>query len=69
VTKLQRYARLLAAGCPLERHELTDNEWLIVGMIRDEEGSISMQARWKDSMPNGRREHPGLRWIPFRRRK
>jgi hypothetical protein len=36
VPYLIHYLRLLEAGCPVGRHELTDQEWLILGIIRKE---------------------------------
>jgi len=36
VVKLTRYERMLAGGCPVSRHELTDEEWMMLATVRDE---------------------------------
>ena len=46
---------LLDSGCPVGRHELKNEEWRMLGIIRNERDRIVMEERSK--RPN--REFPG----------
>lgn len=36
IFKLLRYHAMIEAGCPVERHELRNSEWIMLGIIRAE---------------------------------
>jgi hypothetical protein len=40
IWKLLKYESLIEGGCPVGRHELTDIEWIWLGMIRVERQKI-----------------------------
>jgi hypothetical protein len=43
VPYLVRYLNLVEAGCPVGRHELTDEQWLMLGRIRGELKRLAME--------------------------
>lgn len=43
IYKLIDYLDLIDAGCPVERHELTNYEWLALGEIKKERDRLSME--------------------------
>lgn len=43
--RLLHYFRLIEAGCPVGRDELSDDEWLLLGQVRTEwKGLVREQA-------------------------
>ena len=36
VLKLLQFERMQSAGCPIGRHELTDEEWVALAIVKDE---------------------------------
>jgi hypothetical protein len=38
---LLRYIALIDSGCPVERHELKDTEWLLLGALRIERDKMA----------------------------
>lgn len=40
IYKLLDYITLLEAGCPVERHELTDFEWKAIAILKTEQQKI-----------------------------
>ena len=42
IYKLFHYINLLAAGCPVGRHELSDMEWGLLGQVRSEWQRLAM---------------------------
>lgn len=52
-----RYTALLAlldAGCPIGRHELTDEQWTILGMLRAERERLTAE----ETAERGKRNNP-----------
>jgi len=49
--KLLHYEALLEAGCPLGRHELTNEEWLLLGMVRKERERITIKEAKRHGTP------------------
>jgi len=47
--KLLRYRAMIDAGCPVERHELTNQEWIWLGLIRAESEKMSLKDAQKKS--------------------
>jgi len=41
--KLLRYRAMIDAGCPVERHELINKEWILLGVIRAESEKLAMK--------------------------
>lgn len=44
IYKLVHYMSVQDAGCQLERHELTDEEWILLGTIRQEREIIAAES-------------------------
>jgi hypothetical protein len=55
--RVMQYLALLDAGCPVGRNELTNEEWLSIGMIRAERTTLNApsptDAGWQE-VPHGR---------------
>lgn len=41
--KLIEYLNLLDAGCPIERHELSNDEWVLLGKLKAERHRIGIE--------------------------
>jgi hypothetical protein len=41
--KLLHYLTLLDVGCPVERNELTDEEWIMIGLLKEERAKIARE--------------------------
>lgn len=52
ISKLLDYLAMLDAGCPVERHELTNNEWLALGIIKVESERLSAEKARKNRSDN-----------------
>jgi len=44
--RLMRFLSLLDAGCPLERHELTNSDWVRLGLLRAERSRLLMEKKY-----------------------
>lgn len=55
VFDLLRYAALQEAGCPIERHELSDDMWLLLGVVKTELAQIARE----DAEEKARRARDG----------
>lgn len=54
VYMLLRYLGLINSGCPVGRHELTDDEWLLLGTVKIEQEKIAAEeARRRDGGATG----------------
>jgi len=38
---------MMKAGCPIERHELTNDEWLLLGVVKTEQEIIAQEEAKK----------------------
>jgi len=58
--KLIHYSGLLDAGCPVTRHELTDDEWQLVGNLRAEMRAATPEQKptWDALSGNTRSQAP-----------
>jgi hypothetical protein len=43
IYRLLEFAALIEAGCPLGRHELTDRQWIMLGVVRAEQTKIARE--------------------------
>ena len=46
--KLLDYLALIDAGCPIGRHELRNEEWRALGILREERGKVAIERSKKD---------------------
>ena len=47
IFRLLDWLALQNAGCRLDRHDLTNHEWHMLGIVRSEVGQIELEAREK----------------------
>lgn len=63
MAKLIHYAALIDSGCPVQRHELTDDEWHLLGWMKVEQSKPKDKpVLWdavKDGNRSGRTRRPG----------
>ena len=57
LTKLLEYLGLMDSGCPLGRHELTNHEWRMIGLLKNERAELQIKAAERDG--GRRRSSPG----------
>jgi len=46
--KLLDYLALIDAGCPIERHELRNEEWRALGILRKEREKVTIERSKKE---------------------
>lgn len=56
IAKLTHYAALIDSGCPVARHELTDDEWHLLGWMKAEQAKPKQEPTvlW-DAVKDGNR--------------
>jgi len=50
IYKLYEYIALQNAGCPIERHELTNREWHQLGIVKSEIEKIGIEEAKKNKV-------------------
>ena len=43
IWRLLEFSALIEAGCPVGRHELTNREWVLLGIVRAEQKKITCE--------------------------
>ena len=54
IYKLMDFIALLNAGCPVERHELTNDEWRAVGILKAEFEKLAVKEAKEKGERDGR---------------
>ncbi|MDI6808267.1 MAG: hypothetical protein QME66_04700 [Candidatus Eisenbacteria bacterium] len=57
IFKLLAYLDLLDAGCPVSRHELTDEEWRLVGIVKSERERFAVDKAKEEAAKNAGASH------------
>jgi hypothetical protein len=55
IAKLIHYAALIDSGCPVQRHELTDEEWHLLGWMKIETSKPKEKPVLYDAVKDGNR--------------